>query len=138
MTLKDTVPQSADERLKCDPGERALRLATAAINEEAEAQRAVYAAEDTLAPLERELESMKAAADYLGAQGGTNDIARKALAVGHLTTNEAYQKALADAEAVRRDLREQRVALAVAGHMRALALLAVRLETARLAAEGSR
>ena len=36
------------------------------------------------------------------------------------------------------DLREQRVVLTVAGHMRALAFLAVRLETARLTAEGSR
>ena len=111
--------------------------ANAAINEEAEAQRACYALEDKLTPLERWLELLRAEADIL-AQDGRNAEVRAAQAKAKLSENPTYQDYLRDADAIRRDLREQRVVLTVAGHMRALAFLAVRLETARLTAEGSR
>ena len=111
--------------------------ATEAITEEAEAQRACYALEDTLTPLERWLELLRAEADLI-AQDGRNAEVRAAQAIAKLSENPAYQDYLRDADAVRGDLREQRVVLTVAGHMRALAFLAVRLETARLTAEGSR
>ncbi len=42
--------------------------------------------------------------------------------------------ALADAEALRAELRERRVLLTVATHMRALSVEAIRLEAARLRA----
>ena len=105
-----------------------------AIAAEAEAQRAVYSIEDSLLPIERRLKALEATAE-IAAQDGKNAETRKAMAQGWLEENQEYQALLRDADTLKRDLREQRIALAVATHMRELAFASVKYETARLQAQ---
>lgn len=102
-----------------------------AIDAEAEAQRALYRAEDQLALMERNLKLYEAQA-AVAAQDGKNAETRAAMAQEALAEDDRYRNAQADADALRGEVREQRVLLAVASYTRQLAIEAVRLEAARL------
>lgn len=103
------------------------------ILEEADAQRAVWACQDTMLTLERKMKLLEAGA-AVACQDGRNAETREAMVRGMLAEDTDYQAARKDADELRRDLRELQLTLTTTTHVRQLASDLLRRETAQMGA----